>query len=44
MPLSDLVLGTTFAAMFPNNIERMVVDGIEDSDDYYHLAWQKNLG
>jgi pimeloyl-ACP methyl ester carboxylesterase len=29
------ILGNTFASMFPDKIERMVVDGVVDADDYY---------
>jgi pimeloyl-ACP methyl ester carboxylesterase len=29
------VLGITYAAMFPNNIQRLVVDGVVDTDNYY---------
>ncbi|KAF8191047.1 hypothetical protein K438DRAFT_1970789 [Mycena galopus ATCC 62051] len=29
------VLGATFAAMFPDKIERMLLDGVADAEDYY---------
>ncbi|KAG6848122.1 hypothetical protein H0H93_003224 [Arthromyces matolae] len=29
------VLGATFASMFPENIERLVIDGVVDIEDYY---------
>lgn len=29
------VLGATYAAMFPDKIERMIIDGVADSDDYF---------
>ncbi|KAJ6455028.1 TAP-like protein-domain-containing protein [Mycena sanguinolenta] len=29
------VLGATFAAMFPDKIERMLLDGVSDAEDYY---------
>ncbi|KAL4784990.1 TAP-like protein-domain-containing protein [Aspergillus varians] len=29
------VIGTTFAALFPDRIERMVLDGVVDADKYY---------
>ncbi|TEB34815.1 hypothetical protein FA13DRAFT_1707039 [Coprinellus micaceus] len=29
------VLGATFAALYPDKIERMVLDGVVDSEDYY---------
>uniref|UniRef100_A0A8H7XK85 Alpha/beta-hydrolase n=1 Tax=Psilocybe cubensis TaxID=181762 RepID=A0A8H7XK85_PSICU len=31
------ILGATFAAMFPDKIERMVIDGVADAEDYYAL-------
>ncbi|KAG0125369.1 TAP-like protein-domain-containing protein [Tuber indicum] len=37
------VLGSTFAAMFPERVERIVVDGICDVEDYYSTAWKANL-
>ncbi|KAK1231284.1 hypothetical protein PQX77_005599 [Marasmius sp. AFHP31] len=38
------VLGSTFAAMFPDKIERMVLDGVVDvSDDYYTGQWTTSL-
>ncbi|KAF8960263.1 TAP-like protein-domain-containing protein, partial [Flammula alnicola] len=37
------VLGATFAAMFPDKIERMVIDGVEDSENYYATLWSNNL-
>ncbi|KAJ8514435.1 hypothetical protein ONZ45_g8045 [Pleurotus djamor] len=37
------VLGTTFASMFPNRVGRMVLDGVMDAEDYYHLQWRSNL-
>lgn len=29
------VLGATFAAMYPDRVGRMILDGVVDSDDYY---------
>ncbi|KAL2867640.1 putative proteinase [Aspergillus lucknowensis] len=29
------VLGTTFAALFPDRVERMLLDGVVDADKYY---------
>jgi pimeloyl-ACP methyl ester carboxylesterase len=29
------VLGITFAAMFPDKVERLIVDGVCDTDEYY---------
>ncbi|KAK0429846.1 TAP-like protein-domain-containing protein, partial [Armillaria borealis] len=36
------VLGSTFATMFPDKIERMVLDGVLDMDRYYHNDWRDN--
>ncbi|CUS09197.1 unnamed protein product [Tuber aestivum] len=37
------VLGSTFAAMFPEKVERVVVDGICDAEDYYSASWKTSL-
>ncbi|KAG7091869.1 hypothetical protein E1B28_008270 [Marasmius oreades] len=38
------VLGSTFAAMFPDKVHRLVIDGVVDvSDDYYTTKWTTNL-
>ncbi|KAF8533063.1 TAP-like protein-domain-containing protein [Trichophaea hybrida] len=37
------VLGQTFASMFPDRVERMVLDGVVDLDDYYSGGWLRNL-
>ncbi|CRG88472.1 Putative hydrolase Mb2248c [Talaromyces islandicus] len=37
------VLATTFASMFPNNVGRIIADGVLDAADYYDLGWKKNL-
>ncbi|KAI5783904.1 hypothetical protein DFH27DRAFT_467801, partial [Peziza echinospora] len=37
------VLGITFAQMFPDKVERVIVDGIVDVPDYYHGQWAQNL-
>ncbi|KAF7337319.1 Abhydrolase-4 domain-containing protein [Mycena sanguinolenta] len=37
------ILGATFAAMFPDKIERMLLDGVGDPDDYYSTSWLSNL-
>ncbi|RPB03803.1 hypothetical protein L873DRAFT_1730857 [Choiromyces venosus 120613-1] len=37
------ILGSTFAAMFPERVERIVLDGICDAEDYYSAAWKANL-
>lgn len=36
-------LGQTFASMFPDRVERMVLDGVVDLDDYYQGGWLTNL-
>jgi pimeloyl-ACP methyl ester carboxylesterase len=37
------VLGATYAALFPDRIERMIVDGVVDSEDYYNGQWHTAL-
>ncbi|THH30474.1 hypothetical protein EUX98_g3728 [Antrodiella citrinella] len=37
------VLGATFAAMFPDNVGRLIIDGVVDSPDYYKTLWSRNL-
>ncbi|KAJ1553942.1 hypothetical protein HK405_006461, partial [Cladochytrium tenue] len=37
------LLGQTFAAMHPDRVARVVIDGVMDPDDYYAGAWRKNL-
>lgn len=37
------VLGSTFASLFPDKIERMILDGVVDTDDYYAARWSNNL-
>lgn len=37
------LLGQTFAAMHPERVGRMVIDGVVDPDDYYQGQWLKNL-
>jgi pimeloyl-ACP methyl ester carboxylesterase len=34
------VLGATFASLFPDRIQRMVLDGVVDSEDYYAGGWK----
>ncbi|PBL01762.1 alpha/beta-hydrolase [Armillaria gallica] len=36
-------IGATFAAMFPDKIERMVLDGVMDMEGYYIGDWMRNL-
>jgi hypothetical protein len=33
----------TFATMFPENVERLVIDGVMDPIDYYSAGWATNL-
>ncbi|GJE96256.1 alpha/beta hydrolase [Phanerochaete sordida] len=37
------ILGATFAAMFPDNVGRLIIDGVVDADDYYAGTWANNL-
>ncbi|KAF7318129.1 Abhydrolase-4 domain-containing protein [Mycena chlorophos] len=37
------ILGATFAAMFPDNIERFIIDGVMDAESYYSTQWSDNL-
>ncbi|KZV89506.1 hypothetical protein EXIGLDRAFT_650153 [Exidia glandulosa HHB12029] len=37
------VLGITFSAMFPDNVGRVIVDGVADTENYYSGAWDNNL-
>ncbi|KAJ7123174.1 TAP-like protein-domain-containing protein [Mycena epipterygia] len=37
------VLGATFASMFPDNVGRLVIDGVVDSENYYATEWSNNL-
>ncbi|KAF9475278.1 hypothetical protein BDN70DRAFT_883911 [Pholiota conissans] len=37
------ILGATFAAMFPDKIERFIIDGVADSEDYYSAMWSTAL-
>lgn len=37
------VLGSTFAALYPNRIGRMILDGVVDVEDYYQGKWAANL-
>jgi hypothetical protein len=36
-------LGMTFAAMFPDRVGRVIVDGVVDPDDYKKALWYDNL-
>jgi hypothetical protein len=37
------VLGATFAHIFPDEVGRMILDGVVDAEDYYDLGWKSNL-
>ncbi|KAK0243686.1 Alpha/Beta hydrolase protein [Armillaria nabsnona] len=37
------VLGATFASMFPDKIERMILDGVLDMDGYYSGDWRNEV-
>ncbi|KAK7057882.1 Abhydrolase-4 domain-containing protein [Favolaschia claudopus] len=37
------VLGATFAAMFPDKVGRLVIDGVVDSENYYTTDWSDGL-
>jgi pimeloyl-ACP methyl ester carboxylesterase len=37
------ILGATFAAIYPNRVGRMVLDGVANADDYYHTNWSPAL-
>lgn len=37
------IIGQTFASMFPDRVERLVLDGVCDSHDYYYGSWFSNL-
>ncbi|KAI0346284.1 alpha/beta-hydrolase [Trametopsis cervina] len=37
------VLGATFAAMFPNNVGRLIIDGVVNTRNYYETKWNDNL-
>ncbi|KAF2191628.1 hypothetical protein K469DRAFT_654738 [Zopfia rhizophila CBS 207.26] len=37
------VLGSTFAALFPNRVGRLILDGVVDVEDYYQGKWQANI-
>lgn len=37
------VLGSTFAALYPQNVGRLVLDGVLNGQDYFNGAWESNL-
>jgi pimeloyl-ACP methyl ester carboxylesterase len=40
---ANMCPGMTFATLFPDNIGRLIVDGVVDADDYYAAEYRKNL-
>ncbi|KAL4894958.1 Alpha/Beta hydrolase protein [Aspergillus ambiguus] len=36
------VIGTTFASLFPNNVGRLIMDGVFDDEDYYNGNWESH--
>jgi pimeloyl-ACP methyl ester carboxylesterase len=34
------LLGMTFATMFPDSVERLILDGVVDPVDYYSAQWR----
>ncbi|KAL0948912.1 hypothetical protein HGRIS_009021 [Hohenbuehelia grisea] len=37
------VLGATFATLFPDRVERLILDGVVDAENYYATLWSNNL-
>ncbi|KAF4574323.1 hypothetical protein EYR40_005957 [Pleurotus pulmonarius] len=37
------VLGATFASLFPDRVERLVLDGVVDSENYFASRWSDDL-
>lgn len=37
------VLGTTFAALYPDRVGKFLIDAVVDGNDYYHGNWSQNL-
>lgn len=40
---SGIILGSTFAALHPDRVHRMVIDGVIDPADHYAGAWRTQL-
>jgi pimeloyl-ACP methyl ester carboxylesterase len=38
-----LFVGLTYAAMFPDKVGRLIVDGVLNATDYYTAQWSSNL-
>ncbi|KAI1541248.1 Glyco-hydro-28 multi-domain protein [Pyrenophora tritici-repentis] len=37
------ILGPTFASLYPEKVERMILDGVLELEDHYKGAWEKSL-
>ncbi|PFH44820.1 hypothetical protein AMATHDRAFT_78126 [Amanita thiersii Skay4041] len=37
------ILGASFAAMFPDKVERLIIDGVADAEDYFSTSWSNDL-
>ncbi|KIM37584.1 hypothetical protein M413DRAFT_448385 [Hebeloma cylindrosporum] len=37
------ILGATFAAMFPEKVERLIIDGVFDMEGYYAADWSNEV-
>ncbi|KKP06681.1 hypothetical protein THAR02_01170 [Trichoderma harzianum] len=37
------VLGATFASLFPDRVERMILDGVLDAEQYYDNTWKDSV-
>ncbi|KAJ7182764.1 hypothetical protein C8R43DRAFT_1116387 [Mycena crocata] len=37
------VLGAVFAAIFPDKVERLIIDGVVDAENYFDTLWSNNL-
>ncbi|KAJ7689457.1 TAP-like protein-domain-containing protein [Mycena rosella] len=37
------VLGAVFATLFPDKVERIVIDGVVDAENYFDTLWSHNL-
>ncbi|KAJ7240020.1 Alpha/Beta hydrolase protein, partial [Mycena rebaudengoi] len=37
------ILGVTFASMFPDNVERLIIDGVGDAESYFATEWSYNI-
>ncbi|KAJ7320978.1 alpha/beta hydrolase fold-domain-containing protein [Mycena albidolilacea] len=37
------VLGAVFASIFPDKVERLIIDGVVDTEDYFDTMWANNL-